>query len=120
MGKVTLLNWKVEAGSTDPLTELLRTGARQLLQQATGGGSGIAAASDRLLEDGRGRRGAQWPPSRTGDPDRYRPGHGADPEGTGKTGKPITFRSALVPYVRKTQSLERRCLALPRAFPPVK
>ena len=54
-----------------------------------------------------GRRGAQWSPIRTGDPNRHRSGKGTDPQGATKTGEPVTFRSALVPpYVRKAQWLE--------------
>ena len=90
------------------MTELLRTGARQLLQQA------IEAEVQELLLHSRqaagrrqGRRGAQWPPSRTGIQTGIGPVTVQIPKVRAKTGKPITFRSALVPpYVRKTQSLE--------------
>ncbi|MCB1696788.1 MAG: IS256 family transposase, partial [Halioglobus sp.] len=55
MGKSNVIELEGRAGSTDPLTELLRTGARQLLQQAIEAEVQelLAAHSDRLLEDGR-------------------------------------------------------------------
>jgi putative transposase len=94
---------------SDPLTELLRTGARTLIHQA------VEAELQELLEryaerktdDGRAgvvRNG--YLPER-----QLETGIGAVPvkipKVRSKTGEPVTFRSALVPpYVRKTQSLE--------------
>ena len=67
----------------------------------------LAAHSDRLLEDGRAGvvRNGHLPEReiQTG----IGPVTVQIPKVRAKTGKPITFRSALVPpYVRKTQSLE--------------
>lgn len=93
----------------DPLTELLRSGAQQLLQQAietevrellsmysdcktAGGQSGVVRNGylpERELQTGIGPMTVKIPKIRS------------------KTGEPVTFRSALVPpYVRKTKSLE--------------
>ena len=109
MGKSNVIELEGRAGCIDPLTELLRTGARQLLQQAIEAEVQelLAANSGRLLEDGRAgvvRNG--YLPER-----EIQTGIGPVtvqiPKVRAKTGKPITFRSALVPpYVRKTQSLE--------------
>ena len=109
MEKSNVIELEGRVGSTDPLTELLRTGARQLLQQAIEAEVQelLAGHSDRLLEDGRSgvvRNG--YLPER-----EIQTGIGPVtvqiPKVRAKTGKPITFRSALVPpYVRKTQSLE--------------
>lgn len=109
MEKSNVIELKGRAESTDPLTELLRSGARQLLQHAieTEVQVLVAAHSDRTLEDGRAgvvRNGYQ--------PEReIQTGIGPVtvkiPKVRAKTGEPVTFRSALVPpYVRKTQSLE--------------
>ncbi len=94
---------------TDPLTELLRTGAQDLICRA------VEAELAELL--------AQYSDCRTADgkagvirngylPERaLQTGVGPVtvriPKVRSKTGKPVTFRSALVPpYVRKTKSLE--------------
>lgn len=109
MGKSNVIELEGRAGSADPLTELLRSGARQLLQQAIEAEVQelLAAHSGRVLEDGRAgvvRNGHQ--------PEReIQTGIGPVtvkiPKVRAKTGEPVTFRSALVPpYVRKTQSLE--------------
>ena len=96
-------------GIADPLTELLREGAQQLIQQAVG------AELEELLAQHGGRR------SEAGTAGIVRNGFLPERElqtGVGpvtvripkvraKTGDPVTFRSALVPpYVRKTRSLE--------------
>ena|GEM_PF-1508261 len=104
-----------EGRSENPLTELLRSGARQLLQQAikTEVQELLAAHSDRTLADGRAgvvRNGYQ--PERA-----IQTGIGPltvnIPKVRAKTGEPVTFRSARVPpYVRKTQSLEAALLWL--------
>jgi len=109
MSKSNVIEFEGRAGSADPLTDLLRSGARQLLQQAIEAEVQelLAAHSGRLLEDGRAgvvRNGHQ--------PEReIQTGIGPVtvkiPKVRAKTGEPVTFRSALVPpYVRKTQSLE--------------
>lgn len=109
MSKSNVIEFEGRVESADPLTELLRSGARQLLQQAIEAEVQelLAAHSDRTLEDGRAgvvRNGHQ--PKR-----EIQTGIGPVtvkiPKVRAKTGEPVTFRSALVPpYVRKTQSLE--------------
>jgi transposase-like protein len=109
MSKSNVIEFEGRVESADPLTELLRSGARQLLQQAIEAEVQelLVAHSDRTLEDGRAgvvRNGHQ--------PEReIQTGIGPVtvkiPKVRAKTGEPVTFRSALVPpYVRKTQSLE--------------
>ena len=111
MSKSNVIEFEGRAESADPLTELLRSGAKQLLQQAieTEVQVLLAAHSDRTLDDGRAgvvRNGHQ--------PEReIQTGIGPVtvkiPKVRAKTGEPVTFRSALVPpYVRKTQSLLTR------------
>jgi transposase-like protein len=93
----------------DPLTELLRAGARQLIGQAVEVELQelLAAHADRLLADGRAgvvRNGylPEWEIQTGLGPVTVR-----IPKVRVKTGEPVTFRSALVPpYVRKTRSLE--------------
>ena len=93
--------------STDPLTELLRSGARQLLQEAIEAEVQelLATHSDRILEDGRaGVRNGHLPARaiQTG----IGPVTVQIPKVRAKTGEPVTFHSALVPpYVRKTEVL---------------
>jgi transposase-like protein len=93
----------------DPLTELLRTGAEQLIYQA------VEAELQELLAEHAGRRTEDgkagvvrngYLPAR-----QLQTGLGPVtveiPKVRAKTGAPVTFRSALVPpYVRKTKSLE--------------
>lgn len=109
MSKSNVIEFEGRAGSADPLTELLRSGARQLLQQAIEAEVQVllAAHSGRTLEDGRAGvvRNGHLPER------EIQTGIGAVtvkiPKVRAKTGEPVTFRSALVPpYVRKTQSLE--------------
>ncbi len=94
---------------TDNLTDLLRTGAMQLIQQAvqTELAEFMEQFSGRLLADGTAavvRNG--YHPERdiqTG----IGPVTVKIPKVRSKDGEPVTFRSALVPpYVRKTASLE--------------
>ena len=97
-----------EAGA-DPLTELLRAGAKQLIRQAVEAElQGLLAEySDRRTEGGKAsvvRNG--YLPAR-----KLQTGIGPVtvriPKVRARTGEPVTFRSALVPpYVRKTKSLE--------------
>ena len=93
----------------DQLTELLRSGARQLLQRAVEAEvvEFLGQFDDRRLDDGRRavvRNGHQ--------PEReLQTGIGPIkvqiPKVRARDGSPVTFRSALVPpYVRKTKSLE--------------
>ena len=94
---------------SDPLTEMLREGAKQLISQA------IEAELQDLLREHAGRRTEDGKAGviRNGYlPEReIQTGIGPVtiqvPKVRSKTGEPITFRSALVPpYVRKTRSLE--------------
>lgn len=93
----------------DPLTELLRAGAEQLIYQAVEAELQelLADHAERRTEDGRaGVVGNGHLPAR-----QLQTGLGAVtveiPKVRAKTGAPVTFRSALVPpYVRKTRSLE--------------
>ncbi len=95
--------------SLDPLTDLLRNGAQKLIQRAIEDELGILLAehADRRTEAGNAgvvRNG--YLPKR-----EIQTGIGPVtvkvPKVRAKTGKPITFNSALVPpYVRKTQTLE--------------
>jgi len=93
----------------DPLNELLRTGARKLIEQA------VEAELAEHLHRYKGIRMADGRPAvvRNGYlPERkLQTGIGSVsvriPKVRSKTGEPVTFRSALVPpYVRKTRSLE--------------
>jgi len=93
----------------DPLTELLRAGAEQLIYQAVEGELQelLAEHAERRTEDGRAGvvRNGHLPARQlqTG----LGPVTVEIPKVRAKTGEPVTFRSALVPpYVRKTRSLE--------------
>jgi len=109
MGKHTVVQLAGREAFTDALTEVLRQGAHQLIQQAVEAelGEFMEQFKDRLLEDGRAavvRNG--FHPERalqTGiGPVKVR-----IPKVRAREGEPVTFHSALVPpYVRKTQSLE--------------
>ncbi len=103
----------VEFGSpevmTDQLTELLRQGARKLIQQA------VEAELAEFLKEFQGRKleTGRLAVVRNGyQPEReIQTGIGPVvvkiPKVRGKDGQPVTFRSALVPpYVRKARSLE--------------
>ncbi len=93
----------------DPLTELLRSGAEQLIYQAVEAEllELLAEHVERRTEDGKTGvvRNGHLPARKlqTG----LGPVTVKIPKIRAKTGKPVTFRSALVPpYVRKTKSLE--------------
>ena len=93
----------------DPLTELLRAGAEQLIYQAVEAELQelLADHAERRTEDGRAGvvRNGHLPARQlqTG----LGPVTVEIPKVRAKTGAPVTFRSALVPpYVRKTRSLE--------------
>ena len=109
MRKNTVVEFRGRESGADPLTELLRVGARQLIHQA------VEAELEELLEAHCDRHTAE------GKAGVVRNGYLPERElqtGVGpvavrirkvraKTGDPVTFRSALVPpYVRKTKSLE--------------
>lgn len=109
MGKSNIVELSGRAQFTDTLTELLRTGAHQLIQQAVEAElmEFMTQFSDRRLDNGRSavvRNG--FHPER-----EIQTGVGPVtvkvPKVRAKDGQPVTFRSALVPpYVRKTRSLE--------------
>ena len=109
MNKNNVIDIKNRDTFTDALTELLQTGAQQLIHQAvqTELSQCLAQCTDRLTDDGRAvvvRNGYQ--PERdilTGiGPVKVR-----IPKVRAKSGEPITFHSALVPpYVRKCKSVE--------------
>jgi len=109
MSKNNVIELEGLEASVDPLTELLRTSARQLIHQAVVAEvqETLAQYENRRLEDGRAcvvRNGYQ--------PEReiqtsLGPVTVKIPKVRSKTGEPVTFRSALVPpYVRKTKTLE--------------
>lgn len=109
MSKSNLIELSGREESGDPLTALLRTGARTLIERAVEAElvEFMARFEGRCLEDGRAavvRNGYQ--PERA-----IQTGIGAVtvkiPKVRAKCGEAVTFRSALVPpYVRKTRSLE--------------
>lgn len=109
MDKGNVVELKGRESFSDPLTELLKKGAQQLIERA------VEAELQELLAEHAGRK------TDTGLAGVVRNGYLPEREiqtGIGsvtvkvpkvrtKTGEPVTFRSALVPpYVRKTRSLE--------------
>ena len=93
----------------DPLTDLLRSGAQQLINQAVEAELHdlLSQYSDRRTENGHAGvvRNGHLPERelQTG----LGPVTVKIPKVRSKTGEPVTFQSALVPpYVRKTKSLE--------------
>jgi putative transposase len=109
MSKGNVVEFAGRDALTDPLTELLRTGAAQLIHQA------VETELEELLLAHRERRRADGKAGvvRNG----YLPARELQtglgpvtvkiPKVRAKTGEPVTFRSALVPpYVRKTSTLE--------------
>ena len=109
MDKSNVVEFAGRHGIVDPMTELLRTGAEQLIYQAVEGELQelLARHTERRLCDGRAgvvRNG--YLPAR-----ELQTGLGPVtvkiPKVRAKTGEAVTFRSALVPpYVRKTKRLE--------------
>jgi transposase-like protein len=109
MKKNTVIDLASRETIADPLTEMLRTGANHLIQQA------VETELEELLEQHAGRRlkDGRAGVVRNGYlPERkIQTGIGPVtvqiPKVRAKTGEPVTFHSALVPpYVRKTKSLE--------------
>ena len=109
MNKDNVVSLSGRESILDPVSQLLKTGAQQLLQQAIEAElqEFMLQFEQRRLEDGRAavvRNGHQ--------PEReLQTGIGPVtvkvPKVRARDGKPVTFRSALVPpYVRKTRSLE--------------
>ena len=109
MAKSNVVEFTVRDEMVDPLTELLRTGAEQLIYQAVEEelAEMLATHSERRLTDGRAgvvRNG--YLPAR-----ELQKGMGPVtvkvPKVRARTGEAVTFHSALVPpYVRKTKTLE--------------
>ena len=109
MSKSNIVELNRPEGIPDPLTELLKSGAQQLIYQAVEAEfqEFLALFSDQLTEEGRAaivRNG--YLPER-----ELQTGIGPIsvkiPKVRSRTGEPVAFRSALVPpYVRKTRSLE--------------
>jgi transposase-like protein len=109
MKKDTVVDLAGRETAIDPLTEILRLGARKLIQQVVEAELQelLGRYADRRTTDGRAgviRNG--YLPER-----ELQTGVGPVtvriPKVRARSGKPVTFRSALVPpYVRKTKSLE--------------
>lgn len=98
-----------QKGISDPLTELLRGGAQNLIQQAVELElkDFMAAYIDLRMPDGKAGviRNGNLPERmiQTG----IGPAKVQIPKVRRRTGEPVTFHSALVPpYIRKTRSLE--------------
>ncbi len=109
MDKHTGLAFRGREAGSDPLTELLRIGAQELVSRAVEAelAEVLAQYADCRTADGKARvvRNGHLPARelQTG----VGPVTVRIPKIRAKTGKPVTFRSALVPpYVRKTKSLE--------------
>jgi transposase-like protein len=109
MDDATIIDFAGRDAITDPLTDLLRKGARELLQAAVEAerDAFLAAFAERRTAEGRAavvRSG--YHPERA-----MQTGIGPVtvkvPKVRAKDGKPVTFRSALVPpYVRKAKTIE--------------
>jgi transposase-like protein len=105
----TIIEFSGRDALTDPLTDLLRKDARELLQAAVEAerDAFLAEFAQRLTSDGRAAVvGSGYHPERA-----VQTGIGPltvkVPNVRAKDGKPVTFRSALVPpYVRKAKSIE--------------
>jgi transposase-like protein len=109
MNKNTVVSFQDREQIVDPLNDLLRTGARKLIEQA------IEAELHELLSQHAGQQTDSglatvvrngYLPERT-----IQTGIGSVtvriPKVRSRTGEPVTFHSALVPpYIRKTRSLE--------------
>ena len=109
MNKNNIVELEGRVQNADPVTQLLRNGARRLIEQA------VEAELEELLAAHAARRTAEDKAGvvRNGYlPERQLqtnvgPVTVRIPKVRAKTGEPVTFRSALVPpYVRKTKTLE--------------
>jgi putative transposase len=112
MSKSNVIELSGRDDNQDPLTDMLRVGAQQLIQQA------VEAELQHLLAQHAGNRTSAGTASvvRNG----YLPERELQtslgpipvriPKVRSKTGEAVTFRSALVPpYIRKTRTLEADC-----------
>lgn len=113
MGKDNVFDLNVAGCQVDPLTEILRSGARQLIQAAIQVElqEFLAQYQDRRLEDGRFSvvRNGHHPQReiQTG----IGPVTVQVPKVRAKDGTPVVCRSALVPpYVRKSQMMLQKFL----------
>ena len=109
MSNDTVVAFKKEEDSVDPLTALLRYGAKQLLQSAIEAELAEMLAHQSVKQDDRGRRAVVrngYLPERqvlTG----IGPVAVKVPKVRDRSGEGAVFRSALVPpYVRKSRSIE--------------
>ena len=109
MNKHNVIPFQDREQIVDPLTDLLRSGARQLIHQA------VQAEFDQFLKqyDGHITDSGHAAVVRNGyHPEReiqtsMGPVPVKIPKARSRTGEPVTFRSALVPpYIRKAKSLE--------------
>ncbi len=113
MDDATIIDFTGQDAVTDPLSDLLRKGARELLQVAVEAerDAFLVYFAERRTSDGRAavmRSG--YHPERAVQT-RIGPVTVKVPKVRAKDGKPVTFSSALVPpYVRKAKSIE---VALP-------
>ena len=109
MDDATIIDFTGRDTVADPLTDLLRKGAKELLQAA------VEAERDTFLAEFAARRTADGRAAVVGS--GYHPERSVQtgigpvtvkvPKVRAKDGKPVTFRSALVPpYVRKAKSIE--------------
>ena len=109
MNKSNVIELEGRDENQDPLTDMLRAGAQQLIQQA------VEAELQSLLDQHTSRRTSAGTAGvvRNG----YLPERDLQtnlgpipvriPKVRSKTGEPVTFHSALVPpYIRKTRTLE--------------
>ncbi len=109
MNDATIIEFAGRDTVSDPLTDLLRKGARELLQTAVE--AELDAFPGRICETphpgGPGRGCSERTPPRTRRADRDRPGHGADPEGALEDGRACGVPLGAGPaYVRKAKSIE--------------
>lgn len=109
MNKNNVIELEGREASADPLTELLRTSAHQLIYQAVVAEAQelLAGYEDQRLPDGRARvvRNGYQPEREI--QTSLGPVTVKLPKVRSRSGEPVTFRSALVPpYIRKTKTLE--------------
>ena len=96
----------------DPVTELLRVGAQQLIQQAVEAELAelLSQHGDRRTETGNAGVVRNGYSTRTRTADRPGSGNGANSEGPCQDRRSCDVPTALVPpYIRKTKSLKQRC-----------
>jgi transposase-like protein len=115
-GCAIIIDFTARGAVTDPLTDLLRKGARDPLQVADEAGRDafLAEFADRRPSDGRAAVVVSGHHPERAVQTGIGPVTVKVQKVRAKDGKPVTFRSALVaPYVRKAKSIEA---ALPRLY----